>query len=292
MSENEHLWSDYKSGLDPIWCPGCGDFGVLNALYHTLAEIGVDSKDVALISGIGCSSRIPGYIKTYGFNSIHGRLLPIAQGTKLANPALTVIGTGGDGDGLAIGAGHFPHACRRNVDITYIMMDNGIYGLTKGQTSPTSPLHLKTKSSYYGNPEHPFDPAVLAISYRATFVARAFAGNVKLLKDLMKKAIEHRGFSFIQVLSPCVTYRGRELFKLYKEITYEVDESFDPTNKVEAFSVASREDRIALGILYREDRLVLSDAYDYVIAEAQKDGAMTEDDLRRIFLPLQDDKEE
>lgn len=285
MSDTQKSWTDYKSPLEPIWCPGCGDYGVLNALCHAFADLNLENHEIALISGIGCSSRIPGYLNTYGFNSIHGRLLPIAQGVKLANPALTVVGAGGDGDGLAIGAGHFPHACRRNIDITYLLMDNGIYGLTKGQTSPTSPHKLKTKSSYWGNPESPFNPAVLAIAYHATFVARAFSGGTALLKTLINEAIRHKGFSFIQILSPCITYRGREMFKFYKENTREVDEKYDPSNRVKAFETASSEDEIALGVLYREERSILEDEFKNIIDMAQEDGVLTEEEMLRNFLP-------
>src|SRR5512136_1162170 len=169
---------DFKSDLKPIWCPGCGDFGVVQAIYRALSAIGRPPHEIAFISGIGCSSRIPGYTNTYGFNSIHGRALPIASGVKLANPKQTVIVATGDGDCMAIGAGHFPHTAKRNVDITVLMMDNGIYGLTKGQTSPTSPHEMKTKSAYYGNQEIPGNPLALALAYQATFVARSFSANI------------------------------------------------------------------------------------------------------------------
>ena len=164
-------------------------------------------------------------------------------------------------------------------------MDNGIYGLTKGQTSPTTPHNFKTKSSYWGNPETPFDPTVLAISFNASFVARVFSGNVNMFKDVLEKAIKNRGFSFIHVLSPCVTYRGRDLFKFYRENTIEVDENYNPLDKVRAFEIANRQDKIATGILYRNERPTLSDEFQRLIDVAQKDGLMTEEDLLNVFLP-------
>jgi 2-oxoglutarate ferredoxin oxidoreductase subunit beta len=167
-----------------------------------------------VVSGIGCSSRLPGYVESYGFNSLHGRGLPIATGVKLASPALKVIAVGGDGDGIAIGGNHFLHAARRNTDLTYIMMDNEIYGLTKGQAAPTTPLGDKTKSTTYGNPEAAVDPCALAISFGATWVGRGFSGDVKGTAELMKQAIAHKGFAFLNIISPCVTWRDDQ----HKEI--------------------------------------------------------------------------
>ncbi len=262
-------WKDYRSEANVIWCPGCGDYGVLNALYHTLADLQLDPSTVAVISGIGCSSRLPGYVSTYGFNSIHGRPLPIAEGVKLASPDTTVIAVGGDGDGLAIGAGHFPHAARRNINMTYIMMDNGIYGLTKGQTSPTSPFQLKTKSSAYGNPEHPLNPSVLAIAYGASLVARGVAGNPRLLRSLFQEGISHNGFSFIHVPSPCVTFRGGELFEYYRNHTQLVGEGHDLHDRCEAFRLAEQEDPIHVGVLYRNDRSTLEEELDHAASQAK-----------------------
>ena len=167
-----HAPNDYKSDLKPVWCAGCGDFGVLNSLYRTLADIGCEPHQTVVVSGIGCSSRLPGYVETYGFNSLHGRALPIATGIKIASPELTVIAVGGDGDGIAIGGNHFLHAARRNVDIAYIMMDNEIYGLTKGQAAPTTPTGDATKSTVYGSPEAGVDPCVLALVRRNVGRAR------------------------------------------------------------------------------------------------------------------------
>ena len=197
---------DFKSDLKPIWCPGCGDFGVLQAIYRALAAIGRPPHEIAFISGIGCSSRIPGYTTAYGFNSVHGRALPIAQGIKLANPDLLVLAAGGDGDGFSIGGGHVPHAIRRNPDITYIVMDNQIYGLTKGQLSPTSPQGLKTVTSGYGSLENPVNPLLYVLAYGAPFVAQGTPADLGGLAQIIEEAIRYPGFSFVNVQSPCVTY--------------------------------------------------------------------------------------
>jgi 2-oxoglutarate ferredoxin oxidoreductase subunit beta len=200
---------DFKSDLKPIWCPGCGDFGVLQALYRALAAIGRPPHEIAFISGIGCSSRIPGYTTAYGFNSVHGRALPIAQGLKLARPELLVIAAGGDGDGFSIGGGHVPHAIRRNADLTYIVMDNQIYGLTKGQLSPTSRKGLQTVTSGYGSLENPVNPLLYVLAYGAHFVAQGTPADMAGLASILEEAIRYPGFSFVNVQSPCVTY-GQE----------------------------------------------------------------------------------
>ena len=197
---------DFKSDLKPIWCPGCGDFAVLQAIYRALAAIGRAPHDIAFVSGIGCSSRIPGYTTAYGFNSVHGRALPIAQGIKLANPELLVLVAGGDGDGFSIGGGHVSHAIRRNADITYIVMDNQIYGLTKGQLSPTSKKGLKTVTSEYGSFEAPVNPLLYCLAYGANFVAQGTQADVAGLTDVIEQAIRYPGFSFVNVQSPCVTF--------------------------------------------------------------------------------------
>lgn len=197
---------DYKSELKPIWCPGCGDYGVLQALYRALAAIGRPPHEIAFISGIGCSSRIPGYTTAYGFNSVHGRALPIAQGVKLANPELLVIVAGGDGDGFSIGGGHVAHAVRRNVDLTYIVMDNQVYGLTKGQLSPTSPRGLETITSPLGSLEDPINPLLYMLAYGAGFVAQATPADMPQMAALVEEAIRYPGFSFVNIQSPCVTF--------------------------------------------------------------------------------------
>ncbi len=208
--------ADFKGKVDPDWCPGCGDFGVLAAVQKALVELQIPKHEVATISGIGCSSNFPGFIDTYGMHTLHGRSLAVATGFKLANHAMTVLVTGGDGDGFGIGGNHFMHTTRRNVDLTYIVMDNQIYGLTTGQTSPTSRLGMKTKSMPYGNIENPINPISIALAAGATFVARGFSADQKHLTELIKRGIEHKGFSFIDVFSPCVTYNHDNTFMWFK----------------------------------------------------------------------------
>ncbi|MGC2252243.1 MAG: 2-oxoacid:ferredoxin oxidoreductase subunit beta, partial [Acidobacteriaceae bacterium] len=224
--------ADFKGRVDPDWCLGCGDFGVLAAVQKALVELQIPKHEVATISGIGCSSNFPGFIETYGMHTLHGRSLPVATGMKLANHAMTVLVTGGDGDGFGIGCGHYIHAMRRNVDLTYIVMDNQIYGLTTGQTSPTSRIGMKTKSMPYGNIETPLNPIAMALAAGATFVARGFSGEQKHLTELIKRAIEHKGFSFIDVFSPCVTYNRDNTFQWFRPRVKKLEDNaeYDPSD--------------------------------------------------------------
>jgi len=223
---------DMKGKVDPDWCPGCGDFGVLAALNKAVVELQIQPHNIVTISGIGCSSNLPGYINTYGMHTLHGRALAVATGVKLANHELTVVVTGGDGDGFGIGGNHFIHTMRRNVDLVYLAMDNQIYGLTTGQLSPTSRLGMKTKSTPFGSVEGPINPISLALAAGATFVARGFSGDQKHLTDLIKQAIQHKGFAFIDVFSPCVTYNHDNTFPWFKQRVkrLEDDKAYDPAN--------------------------------------------------------------
>jgi len=254
--------ADYKSDLKPIWCPGCGDYGVLASLYRAFAELDLDPTNTVVVSGIGCSSRLPGFVTTYGVHTLHGRPLPVALGVKLANPDLTVIAVGGDGDGFAIGMGHFPHAARRNIDITYIVMDNEIYGLTKGQVSPTSLTEQKAPSTPWGNLETPLNTLALAVAANASFVARGASFNTKALTELMVQAIEHKGFSFIDAMSPCVIFNNKQ--ESWKELVIDVDPGHDPADRTAAFDLALR-GGFKLGILYRELRPTLDEKYAALI---------------------------
>ena len=195
-------FKDFRNKVKPNWCPGCGDFSVLAAMQRAFANLGLEPEDVAIVSGIGCSGRISGYINAYGFHGVHGRALPIAQGLKLANRNLTVVAAGGDGDGYAIGLGHTLHAIRRNIDITYIVMDNHVYGLTKGQTSPRSDVGFKTSSTPKGAVESKIAPMEMALTAGAGFVAQAFSSDVKQMTRLIEEGIKHKGFSIINVYSP------------------------------------------------------------------------------------------
>jgi len=259
---------DYKSGVTPIWCAGCGDYAVLNAVYRSLAELQLPPWETAVVSGIGCSSRLPGYVSAYGFNGLHGRALPVALGIKAARPQTHVIAVGGDGDGLSIGPGHFFHTARRNADLTYVMMDNEIYGLTKGQAAPTTPQGDKTKSSPWGNPDRPIDPCEMAISFGATFVARGFSGDLKGLVPLLVKAMQHRGFAFVCVISPCVTFRGDQQYKILKPMQREVPEDHDVTDRVAALRYTREEGCLTTGVLYRVERPSMLDNMEHVRQQA------------------------
>ena len=222
---------DFKGKVDPDWCVGCGDFGVLRSLQKACVELGLQPHRILTVSGIGCSSNLPGYIHAYGMHTLHGRSLAVATGAQLANHELTVIATGGDGDGYGIGGNHFTHTARRNVDITYLVMNNQIYGLTTGQISPTSTMGMKTKSTPFGSVEAPMNPITSAIMNGATFVARGFAGDPKHLTELIKQAVQHTGFSLLDVFSPCVTFNHDNDFPFFKERVKRLeDEAHDPTD--------------------------------------------------------------
>jgi 2-oxoglutarate ferredoxin oxidoreductase subunit beta len=245
---------DFKSEVPPDWCPGCGDFGVLNALQRACAELEILPHELLVVSGIGCSSNLPGFFRSYGVHSLHGRALPFATGARLANHAMTVVITGGDGDGYGIGQGHFIHAMRRNVNLTYIVMDNEIYGLTTGQVSPTSEQGMKTKSTPGGSLELPVNPLALALAAGCGYVARGFSGDVKQLTQLYEEGIHYPGFALIDVFSPCVTFNRQNTYPWFKERVYRLeDEGHDPTDFSAAMEKA-REwgSRIPIGLLYRD----------------------------------------
>jgi 2-oxoglutarate ferredoxin oxidoreductase subunit beta len=235
------VMADLKGKVDPDWCPGCGDFGVLAAVQKALVELQIPNHQVATVSGIGCSSNFPGFINTYGMHTLHGRSLPVASGLKMANHDLTVLVTGGDGDGFGIGVGHFVHAMRRNINLTYMVLDNQIYGLTTGQTSPTSRIGMKTKSSPYGNMDTPVNPLTLALSAGATFVGRGFSGEQKHLTELIKQAIQHKGFSFLDIFSPCVTYNKDNTFQWFRPRVKKLEEdaAYDSTKWITAMERAT-----------------------------------------------------
>jgi 2-oxoglutarate/2-oxoacid ferredoxin oxidoreductase subunit beta len=202
--------ADYRSDVKPVWCPGCGDHHILLSFTRAFAELGEPPENIAVISGIGCSSRIPAYTNCYGFHGVHGRSLALAAGLKVTRPDLTVVVASGDGDGYSIGGNHFLHACRRNLDMTYVVMDNRVYGMTKGQPSPTTEPDFDTALSPGGTGLSPFHPLVIALASGANFVARAFSGEHKETTSILVNAIRHPGFSFVEILSPCVTFRPDE----------------------------------------------------------------------------------
>lgn len=243
---------DYSVKTRPIWCAYCGDYGVLSCFLNALARLEIDPARLAIISGIGCAGRFPAFVKCYGFHGVHGRALPVATGLKVARPDLTVMAMGGDGDGLGIGGGHFLNAGRRNVDITYLLFDNSIYGMTKGQPSPTTPAGTLSRSTPSGNPDKPLNPAQLAIMAGYTFVGRGYSGKGEDLVDLLVASIEHRGTSFVQVLTPCVTHNHEQTYQFYQKHTALLDKTHDPGNWLKALEVAEMKEKICLGVLYQE----------------------------------------
>ncbi|HWH78091.1 MAG TPA: thiamine pyrophosphate-dependent enzyme, partial [Candidatus Binatus sp.] len=215
---------DFKGKAEPDWCPGCGDFGVLTALKQALVELAIAPHKSMVISGIGCSSNLPGYISTYGMHTLHGRALAVATGAQMANHEMKIIVTGGDGDGYGIGGNHFVHTMRRNVDVTYIVMNNQVYGLTTGQVSPTSTKGMATKSTPFGSVENPINPIPLAIAAGATYVARGYTGQVKHLVELIKGGIQHKGFALIDAFSPCVTFNNENGHDFFKQRTFKLED--------------------------------------------------------------------
>ena len=241
---------DYLSKAHPIWCPGCGHFFILRALATALASLQIPNEDIGLISGIGCSSRIPAYLDVYGFHGLHGRALPLAQGFKAIRPDMTVIVASGDGDGYSIGGNHFIHACRRNMNITYLVMDNEVYGMTKGQPSPTTDPTWKSKLAPHGTNIRTFNPLQVALASGASFVARGFAGDQKSLAQLMVSAIQHKGFSLLEIKSPCVTFRPeeKEWHKKIRKLNIQSTEDF-----MKAAGNIYKSDGFDTGIFYQVD---------------------------------------
>ena len=267
---------DFKGLVDPDWCPGCGDFGVLNALQRACAELGLRPNEIMVVSGIGCSSNLPGYFNSYGMHTLHGRALAVATGVKMGNHRLHVIATGGDGDGYGIGGNHFTHTARRNVDLTYVVMNNQIYGLTTGQISPTSTLGMKTKSTPFGSVEAPLNPITSAIMNGATFVARGYSGDIRHLTDLMKQAIQHSGFSLIDIFSPCVTFNHDNGHPFFKErVTKLEDEEHDTSDWKTACEKAMLfGDTIYTGLFFKKEAPTL-DGSEPVLAQNESLGYQT-----------------
>ena len=262
--------NEYKSEVHPIWCPGCGDFGVLSSFYKAISELHIPTEQLVVASGIGCSGRFPAFVNAYGFHGTHGRVLPLATGIKMANPELVVVAVGGDGDAFSIGMGHLPHAIRRNVNITYIVMDNEIYGLTKGQASPTSPVGMERKASPYGTVEKPLNPLLIALASGASWVARGFSSKPKDLVELIKQAMLHKGFSFLQVYSPCVTFY--DTYDHFKNVTKPLPADHDMHDRTSAMKYAMDEETLYLGRYYEEDRPTYDEAFAGKRAKAHADN--------------------
>ncbi len=245
---------DFKGDVNPDWCKGCGDFSVLRALQEAYAKLGRGNHDHLTVSGIGCSSNLPGYIKTYGMHTLHGRALAVATGAKFANHELNVVVTGGDGDGYGIGGNHFLHTMRKNIDLLYIVMNNETYGLTIGQASPTTIVGEQTKSTPFGNLETPLNPVAMAIVAGATYVARAFSSDLKQLAELMYNGMQHKGFAFIDVISPCVTWKGgaQKIFDHWKERVQYL-EDHDTSDRAAALAQAVKTGyETQLGLFYHD----------------------------------------
>jgi 2-oxoglutarate ferredoxin oxidoreductase subunit beta len=247
-------FTDFKSDKQPTWCPGCGDFGTMNGMMKALAETGNDPDNTFIVAGIGCSGKIGTYMHSYALHGVHGRALPVGIGVKLANPDLEVMVAGGDGDGYSIGAGHFVHAVRRNVDMTYVVMDNRIYGLTKGQASPTSREDFETSTSPDGTNMPPVDPLALALASGATFIAQTFSSDSKRHTEVVRKAIEHDGFGFVNVYSPCVTFNDVDTYDYWRDSLVDLGETdHDPTDKEAAKERILSGDRELAGVIYRDE---------------------------------------
>jgi 2-oxoglutarate ferredoxin oxidoreductase subunit beta len=251
---------NYSSGVKPIFCPGCGDFGVYAALTKAFQDLNVDKDNLLVVTGIGCSSSIVQAFGCYGIHSLHGRLLPIAMGAKLANHDLTVVGVGGDGDGYGIGSAHFLHTARRNIDIAYVVMNNETYGLTTGQASPTGLKGYKTKSTPFGVIENPLNPLSVAISAGATYVARGFSGDPMHLAELIKNGITHKGFALIDVYSPCVTFNYLNTYDWFRSRIYKMGaDSHNIGDKGAALKKAIEDEetnyeKLPLGLFYKTDK--------------------------------------
>lgn len=261
---------------NPTWCSGCGIYGLFAALKMAAGELDLIPEEIVVVTGIGCHGRLNNYFRSYGFHALHGRTLPLSTGIKLANPRLSVLSISGDGDAYSIGVGHFIHALRKNIDVTYLVVDNRVYALTQGQTSPTSPLGYVSVSAPFGTKELPLDGPRLALASGGTFIARGFSGQPKKLAALIEKGILHKGFSFIEVLSPCVTHNKIITSQWFKEHIFPLDEDqdYDPRNRKQAWEKLIKEDKIPVGLIYAEDRA----AYGELVLP-EKDHPLVGNDL-------------
>ncbi|ESS07488.1 MAG: 2-oxoacid:acceptor oxidoreductase, beta subunit, pyruvate/2-ketoisovalerate family, partial [uncultured archaeon A07HB70] len=250
-------FTDFKSDAQPTWCPGCGDFGTMNGMMKALASTGNHPDDTFIVAGIGCSGKIGTYMHSYALHGVHGRALPVGTGVKLANPDLEVMVAGGDGDGYSIGAGHFVHAVRRNVDMSYIVMDNRIYGLTKGQASPTSREDFETATTPEGPKQPPVNPMALALAAGGTFIAQSFSSDAQRHAEIVQEAIEHDGFGFVNVFSPCVTFNDVDTYEYFRDSLVDIEESdHDPTDRDDAKEAIFETGAEYQGVIYREDDAV------------------------------------
>ena len=252
-SETQAHFTDFKSDKRPTWCPGCGDFGTMNGMMKALANTGNHPDDTFIVAGIGCAGKISTYMHSYALHGVHGRALPLGTGVKMANPDIEVMVAGGDGDGYSIGAGHFIHAVRRNVDMTYVVMDNRIYGLTKGQFSPTSREDFETATSPEGTQQSPVHPLALALAAGGTFIGQTFSSDAQRHTEVIEEAIEHDGFSLVNVYSPCVTFNDVDTYDYFRDALVDLaEEDHDPTDYEDAREKIMDFETIYEGVLYRD----------------------------------------
>jgi len=282
---------DFSSRYSSTWCPGCGNFGILNALKKACEQLDLDLEKTVQVTGIGCSSKIAQYTNMYRIETLHGRTMPVATGVKLANHALTVIVNGGDGDGMGLGMGHFVHTARRNLDISYFIHNNQIYGLTKGQSSPTSELGAVTKFSPapLGNVEQPVNIVRLALSVGATFVARSYAGDINHLSALMVAAVRHKGFAVVDILQPCVSFNKLNSYEWYQKRIYHLEslENYDPANLQQALQVGAEwGEKIPVGLFFQQQRLTLEESLFPASALPLVERPVGGADLRPLMLEL------
>lgn len=268
MKNTSQKYDYRKESVKPVWCPGCGDYGVLSAVERVFGELEIPPELISIVSGIGCSGRFSHYFDTYNIHGTHGRVLPTAMGVKTAMPELTVLGISGDGDGLSIGGGHISHTARRNVDMTYLIFDNNIYGLTKGQTSPTTPAGFQSKTSPYGVNEDLMEPISVFITYDVSFVARASSFDIAGLQRLLREAIEHKGFSIIYIFSPCVTYPAMP-WKTLKHHLAPLPDDFPRDDRMKALEYSYSSDPIYTGIFYRKEKPTLEDRLNDIDTRAK-----------------------
>jgi 2-oxoglutarate ferredoxin oxidoreductase subunit beta len=275
----------YISSLKPIWCPGCGDYAVLASLAKAMSEMNWETENTAVITGIGCSSRLPGYLTTYGFNSIHGRAIPIATGLKVSRPEINVVVAGGDGDMFAIGGGHMAHVVRRNVNMTLLVMDNNIYGLTKGQASPTTPIGSKTSTTAFGSISTPINILKVMLGYGCGFIAQTSSVDPAHMTKTIVEAFKHNGFSYVNVLSPCVTYRGNEQYQAIKSNINYLDEKYDPTDDIAAWKLLSESGKYPMGLIYKKARPTYHDKLGELRNAASTGKQPTIEDELKLFQP-------
>lgn len=251
---------DNYKGLTPAWCPGCGNFGILKAFKEAMAELNIEPPQLTIVSGIGQAGKFPHYTSCNTFNGLHGRTLPVATGIKLANHAMTVLAVAGDGDCYGEGGNHLLHAMRRNIGVKLFVHNNQIYGLTKGQASPTSPEGMSVKNQPFGTLSESLNPLALAVALDCSFVARGFAGETANLKYLIKEAMKHKGFSLVDILQPCVTFNKINTYEWYRQRVYHLEPEYNPADRIDAFRKALEfGDRIPLGIIYKNQRPTLEE---------------------------------